>query len=288
MKNINNFGTLFFFFLLTIVFAKSSVLAAFTISEGNQNLMNYAQSFGPSAAKTYLLSGNSLSPLSGTINFSGLTNFEISTNEGISYGSTSISYSNGTFTNQKIMIRLKEGLKVSSFSELINVSGGASTPVTFNVSGTVNDIPTSFEWSGAFGNDFLNNKNWVPFGVPDANDNVNIVGVANIAIIDQNQVVKLKSITISQGGELLVNTSDTVTINGNFSNYGTFQQINTGEIVFAGNWESMLTTGIQGFITSFINVIVDKGLNGTLECNTPIKVANTLRIKSGHFVITGQ
>ena len=288
MKIINNFRTLFFIFLLTIVFANSSVLAAFTISEGNQNLMNYAQSFGPSTSKTYLLSGNSLSPLSGIINFSGLTNFEISTDEGISYGSTSISYSNGTFTNQKIMIRLKEGLKVSSFSELINVSGGASTPITFNVAGNVNDIPTSFEWSGAFGNDFLNNKNWVPFGVPDANDNVNIVGVANIAIIDQNQVVKLKSVTISQGGELLVNTSDTVTINGNFSNYGTFQQINTGEILFAGNWESMLTTGIQGFITSFTNVIVDKGINGTLECNTPIKVANTLRIKSGHFIITGQ
>ncbi len=259
-----------------------------SITEGAPVSLAYAQSFGPSNLKTYFINGSGLIPSSGVISISGNSNFEISVDEGITYGNNSFNYSLGTITNKKLIIRLKEGLGIGTYSETISHLGGNANNVNLMINGTVNDIATSFTWTGAVNSDFLNNKNWIPFGLPDANDNVSIVGVANDAIIDQNQVVKIKSISITQGGNLLINTADTVTINGNFENRGTFLQTNTGEIVFAGNWGSLLTTGINGFLTNFTNVTVDKGSVGTLNCNTPIKVANRLRIKSGHFIVTTQ
>ncbi len=89
-----------------------------------------------SAEKTYSLSANTLTPLSGNITITALTGFEVSTTSGSGFASSvNISYSSGTLAATTMYARFKPTSVISYNGNITNAGGGAATE-NVSVTGT--------------------------------------------------------------------------------------------------------------------------------------------------------
>jgi len=115
--------------------------ATLTAVPSSTNILNYADSGGPSTAVQIQLTGFNLSPASGNITIPASTNIEVSTTSattGFSTAGTTISYTGGVLSSTNIWIRLKSGLTIGSYSENIVLTGGGAS-ATITGSGIVSD-----------------------------------------------------------------------------------------------------------------------------------------------------
>jgi len=102
----------------------------------------YNLNAGPGAANTFTVSGSYLT--AGTLTFSGLTNFEVSTDGGATYGSSkTLSFTAPTLTSTTINVRLKAGLAVNPYTETLSISGGGlASAQSISLSSAVTNSPT--------------------------------------------------------------------------------------------------------------------------------------------------
>ncbi len=110
--------------------------------------LNYIFGSGPSAAQSFALSGNNLNGSNVTATLPASSSFEISSNAMGTYGSSVILSSyNGASTD--IFVRLKSGLAVGPYNDVVTISGGGVANVNLNVSGSVNEqIFLIYEFTG--------------------------------------------------------------------------------------------------------------------------------------------
>ena len=105
-----------------------SALTGFTYIEGN----------GPSASKSYSLSGSNLTGAPGTLTVTGSTNYEVSADNSIFSGSITIPYATSSLANTPIYVILKGGLLAGLYTnEVIANAGGGATSVTVTGNGNV-------------------------------------------------------------------------------------------------------------------------------------------------------
>ena len=117
---------------------------------------------------------------------------------------------------------------------------------------------------------------WQPKGVPGSDDNVTIASGTNITIDDNVSCINL---TINAGGMLQYNSGMTLTLLGNFSNSGTYNQ-GTGTL----NINGPNTQTIGGSLNTFYNLTINNSAGVIMSSN--VNVNNTLSMTSGN-IITG-
>lgn len=100
---------------------------------------NYPVLNGPSASQSYVVSGHTLTPASGTVIITTAANYELSLNNvTFSASPINLSYNGGILAENTIYVRLKAGLAVGNYSGNIVHTGGSVT-TNLPVSGTVSD-----------------------------------------------------------------------------------------------------------------------------------------------------
>lgn len=106
--------------------------------------LDYLEGFGPSSTRTIVITGTDLPQYTGTITLSGLGNFEVSFDNGISWATTSFVYSGYSFS-KPALVRLKSGLSANSYTNTVTANGGGYTkaPPTAKFSGSVTQIPST-------------------------------------------------------------------------------------------------------------------------------------------------
>lgn len=113
----------------------ASVLA---VSPSTLSNFTYVYGAGPSVSQSYELSGSGLTPESGNITITGLTNYEVSTDNSTFNNSVDVAYTGGELSATNIYVRLKAGLNTGSYNnEMIANSGGGATTKDVTVSGAV-------------------------------------------------------------------------------------------------------------------------------------------------------
>ena len=102
----------------------------------------YNLNAGPGAANTFTVSGSYLT--ASTLTFGGLTNFEVSTDGGATYGSSkTLSFTAPSLASTTIYVRLKAGLTVNPYSESLSISGGGlASAQSIALSSAVTNSPT--------------------------------------------------------------------------------------------------------------------------------------------------
>ena len=99
---------------------------------------NYILGSGPSASKSYTLSGTTLTPASGNITINGSADYEVSTDNASFGPSRTIAYSLGALAATPVYVRLKSGLASGNYNnELITNSGGGALPINVTFDGSV-------------------------------------------------------------------------------------------------------------------------------------------------------
>lgn len=108
---------------------------------GTFNNFSYVEGNGPSAIQSVSVSGTNLDNSAVTV--SAPASYEVSlTNTNDFAGSKTIAYSNGTFTNQNVYVRLKSGLASGSYNgNNLTISGGNSSASNIALSGSVTVPP---------------------------------------------------------------------------------------------------------------------------------------------------
>src|SRR5690606_6109285 len=115
--------------------------------------LNYGVGSGPSAAQSFVLSGDNLDGSDVTV--TAPANFEVSTSEASGYAS-SVTFTAFDGTNQTVWVRLVAGQSVDIYTGSVTISGGGATDATVSVSGAVLAVPvvTSETFNGTVGETF--------------------------------------------------------------------------------------------------------------------------------------
>ncbi len=145
----------------------STGTASIVVTPSALSGFNYLLGGGPSTSQSYTLSGNNLSPASGSIAVAGSTNYEVST-DNINFSSGfNVAYSGGALADTLIYVRLKSGLAAGIYNgESIGNSGGSAVTQDVTCSGAVNKLePTNHvtSFAGVLGNPayYYINSSWV-------------------------------------------------------------------------------------------------------------------------------
>lgn len=118
----------------TIPLSGSVVAPGVTLSTTSLSSISYGYSAGPSPAKTFTVSGSSLT---GTLYVIAPSDYEIS-QDGSSYGSAvGIVPSGGTVGTTTIYLRLKAGLGIGAYNESVTVSTTGYTAQSITLTGNV-------------------------------------------------------------------------------------------------------------------------------------------------------
>ncbi|MGQ9642970.1 MAG: hypothetical protein ACUVT3_03830, partial [Ignavibacterium sp.] len=111
---------------------------------------------GPSASQSYSLSGSDLTPASGDITVTALTNYEVSLNNSTFTNSLLIPYSGGSLSSTTVYVRLKAGLAGGLYNgEVVTNSGGGATDAIVTCNGfVIKPEPTNhvLNFNGTLGN----------------------------------------------------------------------------------------------------------------------------------------
>lgn len=134
-------GNTFAITAATTLYAKWSTLAPSVTSLTN---FTYAQNNGPSASKSFNLTGSNLTAGSTVTATASGTNYEVSTDNATWGNSVTISYTGTSLNSTPVHVRLKAGLTSNpSYTGQINISGSGAT-ATVSLSGNVtNAAPTA-------------------------------------------------------------------------------------------------------------------------------------------------
>ncbi len=127
-----------------------------SVSPASLNELDYIVGSGPSAAKSFSMSGSNLE--SGTLTVTAPTNFQVSKASGSGWAS-SITFTDvsGTLAATTVYVRLATGKSVGEYSGNVSISGcGLESAVNVALSGTVFKptiiaTPASVSWSTAVG-----------------------------------------------------------------------------------------------------------------------------------------
>ncbi len=119
---------------------EGTVVPTLTTSANSISELDYLENFGPSEAQSFEVSGSSLDGTDVTVSLPVSSDFEISETTAGTY-SNSITLSAFDGTSKTIIVRLKAGLAINSYSDTISISGGAASATTVAISGEV-EIPT--------------------------------------------------------------------------------------------------------------------------------------------------
>lgn len=134
------------------VLVSGAVINQPTITASTLSLsgMDYNVGYGPSAEKSFVVSGEALSSI---VLVSSPTNFEISTSSGSAFspsGYILISQSGGTANPTTIYVRLKAGLAASNYNETIGIISTGAATQNITCSGTViNPVNMTVNISGS-------------------------------------------------------------------------------------------------------------------------------------------
>ncbi|MFA7446072.1 MAG: putative Ig domain-containing protein, partial [Flavobacteriaceae bacterium] len=125
----------------------------FAVAPATITGLNYGFGSGPSAAQSFVLSGENLDGSDVTI--TAPVNFELSLSEATGYaGSVSLTAYDGT--NQTVWVRLSAGQAVNTYNGSVTISGGGASDATVAVSGAVLAVPvvTAETFNGTVGEAF--------------------------------------------------------------------------------------------------------------------------------------
>lgn len=157
-------------------------------------------------------------------------------------------------------------------------SSAISTSYSYNFGDNTNWNfgASTYKWVGAVDTTWGNTANWIPTHLPATTDSVVVAKTgANNLTIETSQTVA--GITINSGNTVSL-SSDTLSVNGNFVNYGTFNARGGGNL-FAGT-SKVAGTGTTNFNTFTISsgTLTDSSSNINVSGNwtdngtfTPIK-----------------
>jgi hypothetical protein len=143
-----------------------------------------------------------------------------------------------------------------------------------------NPTCANYTWVGTTSQDWSTGANWCGKSVPPTiSDDVIIPsGTPNQPLISSSALCK--SITINSGATLTINTTNTLQLNGNWSNSGTFTP-NSSTVTFNA------TSAISGSSTnSFYNLTISGSVTLTAPSGGTINIANNLT-NSGTFIPNG-
>lgn len=123
--------------------------AGISISTTSLSGFDYVAESGPSAIKSFVVYGGSLTSM---IIVTAPADFEISTTDGVSFlgsGQILLQHSNGLVNAVTIYVRLKAGLDVNSYSGSITLSSSGQTSKSIELSGSVT-MPTNTKQDFSF------------------------------------------------------------------------------------------------------------------------------------------
>jgi hypothetical protein len=120
----------------------------------NPNVMgglSYVINNGPSISVGVAVTGYNLSPASGNVSIPTSSFFEFSL-DGTTYStSLTLPYTGGALANTNVIVRLKAGQSISSYTEVLNVTGGSAS-ASLTLSGNVTDImPAAYVYDAGVG-----------------------------------------------------------------------------------------------------------------------------------------
>lgn len=108
--------------------------------------LDYFEGNGPSAEQTFSVSGINLT---GNLDVTAPTNFEISSTSGSGFGSSvSLTPSSGTVASTTLYVRLAAGLSANTYTDVLTASSTGATSETINVSGVVTPSTPQFSVFG--------------------------------------------------------------------------------------------------------------------------------------------
>ena len=92
---------------------------------------------GPSTVKPFAITGTNLTPASGSITVTAQTNFQVSNGVDGFGTSANISYTGGALTAVNVNVRLKAGLPIGSYTDILTISGGGVSDLHLTCTGDV-------------------------------------------------------------------------------------------------------------------------------------------------------
>lgn len=136
----------------------------------------------------------------------------------------------------------------------------------------------SHEWNGSTDTSWSNTTNWSPTSLPVSTSNVRVPNVTNKPVISSNILVN--DLTVNSGSSVTLNSS--ITIEGDFTNFGTFTA-NSGSSIIAKD-------GASGNITYNRNInFVSGNLKGWFLMASPIvgQVYNDTYVSNNDIAVSG-
>ncbi|WP_317191342.1 choice-of-anchor D domain-containing protein [Hymenobacter guriensis] len=114
------------------------LLPTLTTSVASRTGFTYEQGNGPSASRTYTLSGSNLTPAVGNLTVTGTTHYEVSLNDVDFSGTVAVLYTANALSATTIYVRLKAGLTAGDYNnETVTNTGGGAAQKGVTMSGTV-------------------------------------------------------------------------------------------------------------------------------------------------------
>ena len=181
-----------------------------------------------------------------------------------------------------------------------NTTPCASQTVTVNAPSASTPTALSsgdYVWSGNVNSDWSNASNWLVFNgntytvaaaVPSSTTNVYIRGYAscatNAATTTASSSVSCNSLTIESGKSLIMGSSATINVYGNWIDNGAFTP-NTATVAFVGSQAQSVKSGGS----SFYNVIVNNTTTGNSDINItdPMVINNIATFTDGIMYFSG-
>jgi len=168
---------------------------------------------------------------------------------------------------------------------LLLVNNNVPAGFTLDWMGTpLGSIPPSLVWTGGSSSDWNDSANWNQGAcgiIPDCNNQIRTVIAPgnNIPVLFSN--VSVSDIVISPGASLLMLPGATLSVCGNFMNYGQLNCALGSTVKFLGNRNTVIDGVSIPFFNSFPNIEVAKSSGATLTLQTDLYVRENDSIYGG-------
>jgi len=172
--------------------------------------LDYFEGNGPSAEQTFSVSGINLT---GNLDVTAPTNFEISSTSGSGFGSSvSLTPSAGSVSSTTLYVRLVSGLSANTYTDVLTATSTGATSATINVSGIVTPSTPQFNVFGspdplnyADGNGPSNEESIFVEGLFLTND-ITVTAPTNFEVSLTSGSGFGNSVTVTQSGGTVANT----------------------------------------------------------------------------------
>jgi hypothetical protein len=139
----------------------------------------------------------------------------------------------------------------------------------------------SYTWKGVHDSNWENPKNWKPSGIPKKQDAVIITNGKNDPIITAPEAAQ--SIYIDPTGFLTITNTNSLNINGDFTNNGRFSAAPTSVVTFDLSSSSTIDGGSK---STFGILNINKNGGATVTNSAPAFSAAVLNVMQGNLVIS--